>query len=140
LIEDIWDAKLQYDSNPLNISKPTKIAAFFYLYLKKRFGNQEIICEWGYNFIDACARYKESNVDSLYFLNVLNGDLEESVFQDFKLCLEEVKNSLFRKDISLNAGNSKGYLQMKEVLDCVAALYPDKQMKQFAALEEVYLW
>lgn len=77
LIKDIWQAKLLYEANnpkvSIAVTQTNKAAEFLYLYLKKRFGNQDQICEWGYNLTEACQKYRDSSVDCALFTDILNG-------------------------------------------------------------------
>jgi hypothetical protein len=49
---------------------------FFYLYLKKGFGNQEKICEWGYNIVEACKKFRQESMECNLFLELLDGKFE----------------------------------------------------------------
>ncbi|KAJ3368846.1 Translin-associated factor X-interacting protein 1 [Kappamyces sp. JEL0680] len=134
LVKDVWEAKLVYDA--AQVGTVTSLPDFLYLYLKKRFGNQEVLCEWGYNLQDACNRYKDMSVDCMYFGLVLSQELDESVFRHLKLLVERLKNEVYRWDVTSNFGKSKGFLDKTEFAGFLAQYYPAKSQKQLAALVE----
>ena len=49
------------------------LAEFLFVYLKKRFGTQDAIAEWGYNLHFASKSFVEESVDCRLFYGILSG-------------------------------------------------------------------
>jgi hypothetical protein len=41
------------------------------MYLKKRFGTQELIVQWAYSIVDACRKLKDRDTACFLFLDIL---------------------------------------------------------------------
>ncbi|KAI8893904.1 hypothetical protein BC833DRAFT_606862 [Globomyces pollinis-pini] len=134
LIKDIWEAKLIYDSE--SKSKKISLSQFFYLYLKKRFGNQETICEWGYNITEACLKYRDHNADCNVFLGILNSDMDETVYHELSNSIQILRKELYRTDMRVHQLVERGFLEREEILQTLNTLYPYKSKLQMAALQE----
>ncbi|KAJ3319020.1 Translin-associated factor X-interacting protein 1 [Boothiomyces sp. JEL0866] len=125
LIKDIWEAKT--------------LDEFFYLYLKKRFGNQDIICEWGYNLTEACQKFKDTSADCQMFMNILNGELYESSYYMLRSTIERLKNLLYQNDMDINENNAKGYLDRSVVMKALNQFWPNKSKQQLYLLEQALI-
>ncbi|KAJ3275725.1 Translin-associated factor X-interacting protein 1 [Terramyces sp. JEL0728] len=135
LIKDIWEAKTLHDATV----KQTTLDEFFYLYLKKRFGNQDIICEWGYNLIETCQKSKENSPDCQMFLQVLSGDLHESSYSTLRSTIEKLKTLFYQNDMDTNDNNAKGFLDRGAVMKALNQFWPAKSKQQLYLLEQALI-
>jgi hypothetical protein len=111
---------------------------FLYLYLKKRFGNQEIICEWAYNLLDACSRYKDSSIDCLYFLMMLNEEVDQDSYAKVILePIEKLKDKIVSADELCNENQAKGFLDKKSLVSVINQFFKMKFKKVPTTIEEV---
>jgi hypothetical protein len=105
------------------------------LYLKKRFGTQELICEWGYNLTEAMKVYRGSSVDIAVFLGVLDNYTDESVYYDFRWNIEKLKSSVSRMDLEVHGQKKLDFLEVDEFMRALCRIFPYKSRKQLAYLE-----
>nr|KAJ3421506.1 Translin-associated factor X-interacting protein 1 [Polyrhizophydium stewartii] len=135
LIRDTWEAKAVFDASPKNHGKRTKLADFLFLYLKKRFGAQEIIAEWGYNIMDACKRHGFQSPDCQLFYDILNDGVEEEVYHRVQLCIERLKNVFYRLDLHIHDGKARGFVPRAELMIALKKFWPSKSDQQREMLE-----
>ncbi|KAJ3311333.1 Translin-associated factor X-interacting protein 1 [Boothiomyces sp. JEL0838] len=131
LIKDIWEAKTIHDST----IKQTTLDEFLYLYLKKRFGNQGIICEWGYNLTEACQKFKDTSADCQIFTSILNGEILESSYYILHSTIEKLKNLFYQNDMDANHNNAKGFLDRAIIMRILNQFWPYKSKQQLYTLE-----
>ena len=98
LIKDIWIQKALLDGSPMIRGQNTSLEEFLYLYLRKRFGEQEVIVEWGYNINAGAKHHLLQSVDCRVFHDVLAGILSEDVFKHIVATVDEVKRAFYNLD------------------------------------------
>lgn len=74
MIKDVWTEKMESEGAHPFTKDRTNMADHLYSYLRKRFGVDAMVTEWGYNINDAMTRY---NFDSIVqqFQSILNGEV-----------------------------------------------------------------
>jgi hypothetical protein len=132
LIRDIWDAKLMYEAKNPQIT----LSEFLFLYLKKRFGNQDLICEWGYNLTDALQKHRDSSVDCRLFHDVLNDKMDESIHRDLRTVISNLRDDFYKMDVEVHLGHAKGYLDKNETSAVLSRFFRSKSKKQLNTLQE----
>ncbi|ORY39383.1 hypothetical protein BCR33DRAFT_788390 [Rhizoclosmatium globosum] len=131
LVNDIWTAKTVFDANPKNLKN---LSEFLYLFLKKRFGSQDIVAEWGYNIYKASIKYSSQSADCQLFSNVLEGHADEEVFHQLQETIELLKNMFYKCDMALNS-TSCGTLPKGECHKLMRQFWPEKTENQLLALK-----
>ncbi|TPX62288.1 hypothetical protein PhCBS80983_g00512 [Powellomyces hirtus] len=138
LIRDIWTAKAVHDSTEGAKAKRgfqrSTLADFLYAYLKKRFGTQEIIAEFGYNIHEACKKHQFQSVECLLFFNILTDSLDEQVYHHQSHMIERLKNVLYRLDVDLHEGKARGIVPKKDVMVALKHYWPMKSETQIQQL------
>lgn len=134
LIKDTWEAKALYEASSKHGVKST-LDEFLYLYLKKRFGTQEIIAEWAYNLIEACKKHRPQNVICGLFLDILNGIYHEEVYHHQNAIIERLKNAFSRMDTLLNEGKTRGLVSKANSMEVLTQFWPEKSSKQLAQMK-----
>jgi len=97
MIKDVWTEKMESEGAHPFTKDRTNMADHLYSYLRKRFGVDAMVTEWGYNINDAMTRY---NFDSIVqqFQSILNGELDEDVYYMKLQRLENVFTLFLHKD------------------------------------------
>ncbi|KAJ3023452.1 UNVERIFIED_CONTAM: Translin-associated factor X-interacting protein 1 [Siphonaria sp. JEL0065] len=131
LVNDIWTAKTVYDANPKNLKN---LPEFLFLFLKKRFGSQDIVAEWGYNIYKAAIKYAGQSADCLLFSKVLEGTINEEVFHHLQETIELLKSVFYKCDMNLNK-TCCGSLSKTECLKLLKQFWPEKSKQQLEALK-----
>ena len=74
MIKDVWTEKMENEGAHPFTKDRTNMADHLHTYLRKRFGVDAMVNEWGYNLHDAMTRY---NFDSVVqqFQSILNGEV-----------------------------------------------------------------
>ncbi|KAI9011309.1 hypothetical protein BC832DRAFT_590551 [Gaertneriomyces semiglobifer] len=134
LIRDIWAAKAVHDATPRRVNRKFTLADFLHAYLKKRFGAQEVIAEWGYNIHEACKKYKFHNVECLLFHDILTGELDESVYHHQSLTIEQLKNAFYRADVEMHEGRAMGMMTKDAAMDVLRNFWKTKEEKELQQL------
>ncbi|KAI8918748.1 hypothetical protein BC831DRAFT_516103 [Entophlyctis helioformis] len=135
LIRDTWEAKAVFDASPKNKGKRSKMSDFLFMYLKKRFGSQEIVAEWGYNLLDACKKHGFQSVDCQLFHDILNDDVHEEVYHKMQATMERLKNVFYRLDLHLHDGKARGFVPRRDVMLALKKFWPAKSEQQREMLE-----
>lgn len=106
MIKDIWTEKINNEGpHPLNPAR-TKMVDYLSVYLKKRFGIDSMVTEWGYNIHDAMTRYSfDSKVSN--FTRILNDELDEETHYMGLSRLEGLFKVLVKNDSDDNSYISK---------------------------------
>ena len=109
----------------------TQLTDYVFDYLTKRFDSRELAMEIGYNFQDACHRYR-NNYQINLFWQILTGQMEENVYHDE---MKEFARILqyFIKLSSHSAAQSVGNsllkllwtIQWSELIQALHELYPN---------------
>ncbi|KAJ3093037.1 Translin-associated factor X-interacting protein 1 [Quaeritorhiza haematococci] len=94
LIKDIWSTKAIFDSKARG--HRSSLENFFYSHLKKRFGSQQIIAEWGYNIHEAAKKYCFQSIECRLFFDILTGEADAGFLSEISK-----KFSLGRKLIDI---------------------------------------
>eukprot|EP00842_Homolaphlyctis_polyrhiza_P003766 jgi/Hompol1/4390/HPOL_003626-RA len=126
LIRDTWEAKALFDAAPKNKGKRTKLPDFLFMYLKKRFGSQAVIAEWGYNLMDACKKHGFQSLDCQLFYEILNDEVDEEVHHRIQMGLERLKSMFYRLDLQLHDGKARGFVPRNEVSAALKRFWPQK--------------
>ncbi|KAJ3220132.1 Translin-associated factor X-interacting protein 1 [Clydaea vesicula] len=114
LIKEVWKSKsLQKGKTTDCVS----LEEFLYIYLKKKFGSQERICEWAYNIFESARRYSFACVECLMFFNILSKKCNESVYHYVSFRTERLKESFLRTDAQLHNAKPVGYLKMEDIIN-----------------------
>jgi DNA repair exonuclease SbcCD ATPase subunit len=132
LIRDVWDAKLMYEAKNPKMA----LGEFLFMYLKKRFGNQDLICEWGYNMTDALQKHRDSSVDCRLFHDVLNDKMDESIHQNLRTVISNLRDEFYKMDVEVHFGHAKGYLDKNETSTVLAKFFRTKPKKLLNTLQE----
>jgi len=75
MLKDVWTEKTK-DEGPHPFTKNrSKMADYLHSYLKKRFGVDAMVTEWGYNLHDAMTRYSFDPTVSV-FSDILNEEVK----------------------------------------------------------------
>ncbi|KAJ3281407.1 SWI SNF, matrix associated, actin dependent regulator of chromatin, sub d, member 3, partial [Borealophlyctis nickersoniae] len=135
LIKDTWEAKAVHDAAPGGKGRRIGLADFLYAYLKKRFGSQDAIAEWGYNIHEACKKHRFQSVECQLFYEILNGNLDEQVYHSQKRIIEHLKTTLYRHDMQLHEGRARGILPKSAVVDAVKEVWPRKTAAELEQLQ-----
>ncbi|RKO87137.1 hypothetical protein BDK51DRAFT_26657, partial [Blyttiomyces helicus] len=130
LIKDAWAAKMLHDAAPRRKGQRTTLSDFLYMYLKKRFGSQEAVAEWGYNLVDACRRHRFQSVDCQLFADIASGALEEEVYHDQMRMVERLKAVFHRLDVDVNGGRARGIVPKAHAIESLRAFWPGKGDKE----------
>ncbi|KAI9098783.1 hypothetical protein DFS34DRAFT_89456 [Phlyctochytrium arcticum] len=136
LIRDVWAAKAIFDADVKRGGIRSNLADFFYSYLRKRFGAQEAVAEWGYNIHEACKKHQFQTVEALLYLEILIGHFTEDVYHHQARTIENLKNLLYRKDMDVHEGKPRGILMQQDVLAVVKEFWPDKSVAQLEQLQK----
>ncbi|KAI8823267.1 hypothetical protein BJ741DRAFT_634587 [Chytriomyces cf. hyalinus JEL632] len=131
LINDIWIAKMVHDANPKNNKN---LQDFLFSFLKKRFGSQEVVVEWGYNLFHASKKYSTQSPDCKLFQQVLEGQTDEDVFHALQETLEQLKNAFYKLDMSLH-GKSQGSVPKYNCEALFKEFWPEKTALQILQLQ-----
>ncbi|KAJ3237990.1 Translin-associated factor X-interacting protein 1 [Chytriomyces hyalinus] len=131
LINDIWIAKMVHDANPKNNKN---LQDFLFSFLKKRFGSQEVVAEWGYNLFHASKKYSAQSPDCKLFQQVLEGQTDEEVFHAVQETLEQLKNAFYKLDMSLH-GKSQGSVPKHNCESLFKEFWPEKTPLQIMQLQ-----
>ncbi|KAJ3409579.1 Translin-associated factor X-interacting protein 1 [Chytridiales sp. JEL 0842] len=127
LIEDTWSAKTLHDSTLKQKGSPrTTLAEFLYMYLKKRFGSQDVIVEWGYNIHEACKKHAAQSVDCKLFFDVLTDGVDEDVYHYVKSVIEHLKNAIHKHDSIIHDGKARGVIPKSAIPHILKDFWPYK--------------
>ena len=88
IIKDVWDQK----------TEKLNLVDFLYIYLKKRFGNHDIVIEFGYNIYESCRRYSTQSTECLIFFNILSNVYNDSVYHYVSEQLLNLENEFKNQD------------------------------------------
>ncbi|KND01399.1 uncharacterized protein SPPG_03209 [Spizellomyces punctatus DAOM BR117] len=135
LIRDIWSAKAIYDAGPKRAGNRSSLADFLYAYLKKRFGTQEAVAEWGYNIHEACKKHQFQSVECQLFYNVLTDALDEEVYHQQSRKIERLKTLFYRLDVEVHEGKVRGIISKQEAMSALKQHWPTKGDQQFEQLQ-----
>ncbi|TPX67683.1 hypothetical protein SpCBS45565_g03559 [Spizellomyces sp. 'palustris'] len=135
LIRDTWSAKAIYDAGPKRSGNRSSLADFLYAYLKKRFGTQEAVAEWGYNIHEACKKHQFQSVECQLFYNVLTDALDEEVYHQQSRKIELLKTLFYRLDVELHEGKVRGIISKQEAMSTLKQHWPTKGDQQFEQLQ-----
>ncbi|KAI8613654.1 hypothetical protein BC830DRAFT_1170076 [Chytriomyces sp. MP71] len=131
LIGDIWVAKIVHDANA---KREKDLEDFLFSFLKKRFGSQNIVAEWGYNLYHASKKYYSQNTDCQLFFDVLEGNIDEDVYHARQEVIEQLKNAFYKLDMSLN-GKNQGCVRKSECNKLFKEYWPEKTELQVQQLK-----
>lgn len=119
-IQEVWREK--YSTSE---TKQQPLQDYLYAHLKQRYNIHEKICDYAYNFLDACDRYSE-DPDCRLFLAILNGEVTEQLYKDQLQMVQQLQTRLVEMDNKLHSGKVKHRLQRKELLDICRAFFSTK--------------
>jgi hypothetical protein len=139
LIKDTFDAKAVFerysDKGKIKVcSNLQKLGDFLYMYLKKRFGYQNVIAEWGYNIVEACKKHGFESVDCQLFYDILRGDVWEDVYFTLQQSTQTLHNKIQRAEIEQNKDKYRGFLHRDILIKCIRKNWPRKTQGQIDAL------
>ncbi|KAI8816436.1 uncharacterized protein EV422DRAFT_293783 [Fimicolochytrium jonesii] len=138
LLRDVWTAKAVYDATNAAKSKRgavrSTLADFLYAYLKKRFGSQDIVAEFGYNIHEACKKHRFQSVECLLFYDILTEQLNEDVHHHQTRQMERLKNHFYRHDVDLHEGKARGIVPKENAIEGLRSYWPEKTQKQLEQL------
>ncbi|KAJ3195745.1 Translin-associated factor X-interacting protein 1 [Irineochytrium annulatum] len=142
LINDTWMAKAVFDANPssngmkssvcepflfaLYLIHNAQLAEFLFMYLKKRFGTQDAVAEWGYNLHEAAKKHGFQSNQAHMFFEILTGNMEEEVYHHQQAMIERVKSALQKHDTIINDGRAKGVLSKQDAALVLKEFWPGK--------------
>jgi Translin-associated factor X-interacting N-terminus len=130
VIQDVWKKKYRNED-----TKKMKIGDFLYQYLKKRFGIQSMIAEWGYNILDAAQRYRYDG-DCDLFLRIVNGELPEEVYTNQMMMLETLQEKMVKVDMQVHGAKRKGVVPRKDMLQLLRESFKAKDDMRFSKLKK----
>ncbi|KAI8593023.1 hypothetical protein BDZ88DRAFT_476679 [Geranomyces variabilis] len=140
LLRDIWTAKAVHDSTEAAKSKRTyqrsTLSDFLYGYLKKRFGTQEIVAEFGYNIHEAAKKHQFQSVECLLFYHILDDSLDEQVYHHQSHKIERLKDLFYRLDVDLHEGKGRGIVPKSDVMAALKTHWPNKTDVQMLQLSQ----
>ncbi|KAJ3044524.1 Translin-associated factor X-interacting protein 1 [Rhizophlyctis rosea] len=134
LIKDTWEQKAIYDALPARKGQVSKLADFLYAYLKKRFGSQEIVAEWGYNIHEACRKHRFYSVEIQLFFGILTDTMEEEVYHHQTQTIERLKTMFYRMDMDLHEGKARGVVPKAAGVEMLKRAWTQKDERQFGEL------
>ncbi|KAJ3021663.1 Translin-associated factor X-interacting protein 1, partial [Thoreauomyces humboldtii] len=140
LLRDIWTAKALHDAAETAKSKRgaafvrSTLADFLYAYLKKRFGTQEVVAEFGYNIHEASKKYQFQSVECLLFYQILTDSLDEAVYHHQSQRLERLKDVFYRLDVGLHEGKGRGIVPKEDAMQALRTHWPGKSDTQMMQL------
>lgn len=124
LIKDIWNAKVLHDAGKK--SGPSTLEEFLHLYLKKRFGAQDIVAEWGYNIHEGCRKNAFQSSECQLFFNILSGESSELLYHHLNAKIEEMKNAFHFADANEHDDRIMGFVSKEVALRVVSPFYKNE--------------
>lgn len=124
LIKDIWNAKVLHDVGKK--TGPTTLEEFLHLYLKKRFGSQDIVAEWGYNIHEGSRKNAFQSSECQLFFNILSNDSSELVYHHLNAKIEEMKNAFHLADANEHGDRIMGFVSKEVALRVVSPFYKNE--------------
>ena len=122
-LTQFWEAKIKADTRPN--ATPKSVPDFFFDMCKSRFGVQNMIAQWGYNFVDALQRYSH-DADCAIFLQILNGNMCEQAYYDQMEMLEKFSEHCEKRDKFEHGGTIRGHIAREQFVQCVVDFFPHK--------------
>ncbi|KAJ3104529.1 Translin-associated factor X-interacting protein 1 [Phlyctochytrium bullatum] len=132
LVSDLWKAKSVYEST-LKDKARIKMTEFIFLYLKRRFGTQDAIAEWGYNLLFASQKHTLQSVLCRLFHEIVTDSLDEEVYYTQQAMIEHLKTAFQKYDTIKHEGRPRGILLKAEVVPILREFWPwktDEQLNQ----------
>ncbi|KAI8905609.1 hypothetical protein EDD86DRAFT_249182 [Gorgonomyces haynaldii] len=131
LIKDIWEAKTVYDAQKKRMSH---MHDFLYIFLKKRFGSQATIAEWGMNIHQATKQHCGASVDCRLFSQILDQEIDCDVYLDLMNQTTRLQQviQLAEEDPS----KSRGMVLKDQLLKQIKLHWPLKTEDQMNELDE----
>ncbi|KAK3586266.1 hypothetical protein CHS0354_006958 [Potamilus streckersoni] len=114
LIKDIWREKIAHDAEKSDGERES-LSDFLYTYLKRRFGLEQMIMEWGYNLHDACQRYSHDEHIGLFW-GALSEEIDEEIYHSQLKCVQKLLTHLTNQDMAQGNKNKLSRDDFKESL------------------------
>ncbi|KAJ3101765.1 Translin-associated factor X-interacting protein 1 [Phlyctochytrium planicorne] len=129
LVNDTWKAKTLHEMSQKKQIK-ISLAEFLFMFLKKRFGSQEVIAEWGYNLLFATQRHGFQSVQCQLFHDTITGALDESVYHHQQAMIELLKGAFQKFDNIKHEGKPRGIVSKPEAIKVLEEFWPWKSKEQ----------
>ncbi|KAI8852842.1 hypothetical protein BC829DRAFT_383919 [Chytridium lagenaria] len=107
------------------------------MYLKKRFGTQDVIAEWGYNLHAASQRHSFQSVQCKLFYEILTENLDESVYHHQQAMIERLRGAFLKFDSVKHDGKARGLITKKEAGKILEEFWGWKTPEQIGLLISV---
>lgn len=135
IIKQIWTKKAFSNESMQRLGKPqVEMPDFFYQYLLKEYGVPTAIAEVAYNLLDACKRYSY-DADVELFLKVMNGTLDDDVYDDQMQMLKNVREGIRKVSEDEKGKAKKGKPSKPDILGVIRSLFPFMSEEGNAALK-----
>ncbi|KAJ3216775.1 Translin-associated factor X-interacting protein 1 [Dinochytrium kinnereticum] len=134
LINDTWKAKSLYDVTQKQKGPRTLLPDFLFMYLKKRFGTQDVIAEWGYNLLFASQRNGFHSVQCQLFHEILTDAMDESVYHHQQAMIEYLKSAFQKFDSVKHEGKPRGLITKVEAGTILKEFWPWKSKEMIDQL------
>ncbi|KAI8809088.1 hypothetical protein BJ742DRAFT_868739 [Cladochytrium replicatum] len=125
LFRDIWSSKILHDAST-KAKNRLPLADFLFMYLKKKFGSQDVVAEWGYNLLEAAKKYRLQSIDCMLFHDILTDVKDESLYHHLQAVLGPLKHAFHRADLDLHEDQSKGFITKSSVPPLLRSMWPEK--------------
>jgi hypothetical protein len=102
--------------------------------LKKRFGSQAIIAEWGYNIIEACKKHSFGSIECQLFYDILKGIVSENVYFEVQKSVQKLHNKIQKTEINISNGKCRGFIDRNLLITCIKKNWQRKTAQQIDSL------
>ncbi|XP_074645033.1 translin-associated factor X-interacting protein 1-like [Tubulanus polymorphus] len=120
LVQDIWKEKLESD-NQCTDGTRRSMPDFVAQYLKRIFGLEQMVIEWGYNLHDACERYAHDERLGTFY-GILTGDVDEEVYHSQVNMMSQLADHLKKTD---NENGGQNFLTKDNFKTALQQFFPD---------------
>eukprot|EP00002_Diphylleia_rotans_P025806 TRINITY_DN5122_c0_g1_i1.p1 TRINITY_DN5122_c0_g1~~TRINITY_DN5122_c0_g1_i1.p1 ORF type:complete len:286 (-),score=52.16 TRINITY_DN5122_c0_g1_i1:442-1269(-) len=134
MVRDVWNQYLR----KIGTSKDPRresISEFLFAYLKKKYENQDLIADWGYNFINGLEKYYYDS-DIKLFHRILTGQLLEEVYIDDQDLLSDIEKNLGKALDSQTDNLVKATVTKEQLWHTLKDMFPTKTRKQMDMLRD----
>ena len=105
-----------------------------YLYLKKKFGSNELIAEWSYNIYHGLKFHSQSNGILALFYGILDGSISEEMWHKIQDRVKMIKIRWLDMDTKVHDGLHLGFVPFGEGFSILKQDWKHKTAKEISAL------
>ena len=127
MVKDVWKEKEKEGGREIPLPE------FFYEFLRKRFGIQSMIVEWGYNMMYALKKYSY-DADCELFLKIMQGDVGEEVYHEQFQMINDIRAMCEHIDQLDNGGKRSKKIRREDFVKALKQYFSDKDTDDFDRL------